>query len=422
MPYARCKVKIKKPATRLLVVFMLSLLCLSIAGACGGTTVQVYSLEDAVRDGIIRDYTSDKLPEDIIYGSEIVLPTMQQLTISGGIPTPPVFPRENSLYFTHNQGDVTVFVEEYDFVSKGDVLAQLTYDVDRRHIINYEAALEYFERLEKEITNEKNKRRTEIRKARNDLSSVTDEEIRQILSLNIRLLEIDLERYTINSDLTRQEKLKEIDALKEQTGIEELTAPFDGMVINVFDGDKIWSTVRTRLMEIVDPSVIFFKIAARIEKEYPYSFIAHGDIVTLHGYIDTEPADRADTEPHVEFKARVVTDSWATGVWDFVTFWLSPVDMDGLFNSLSAVSGDDPLMTLRDTYFSLQVEYIASPYGLTVPYQAVLFDILREYRPYVLVYTGDNIEKRYVRTGYMLNGFTHIITGIDEDTKVVISP
>jgi len=421
--------KLKKRPSRFILFVLLSLTCFATVcavSACGSSPIQLYGLEEAVRDGIISDYTpQEHFEEETPVDLRIITPTMQQLTIGSSIATPILFPLEDELYFTKRDGNVTVFVEENQLVKKGDVLAQLTFDVDPRHVINYEAAVSYLERLEQEIAREKSRRQTEINRARRRSSGGAGSQ----QALNIRLMEIDLERYTINSDINLREKQNELDTLRELLGIEEIIAPFDGMITSVFDGNsissrssRVGSSDPTQIIGMIDPNIFFFRAAMHVARERPYSIIAHGDILTIRGFIEVPSGDRNDAEPDFEFKARVVTDHWADGAWNFINFWLAPIDTEELLNTLQSITDDDPVIALQEIHFSLQVEYIVSPFGMTLPNEAIKRDRDRDARDYVFIYNDGNVEKQFIEAGQRLGSYTHIIFGIDEDTKVVVNP
>jgi len=408
---------------RFFAVVLLSFLCLAAVSACGNTLIQPYSFEDAVRDGTISSFVTEDIPEDDLSSLEIVTPTMQQLTISGNVLTSVVFPVEQILHFVRNEGDIEMMVEEYQIVAKDDLLAQLTYETDEVNQIYYDFAIDYLERFEQEIINERRKKQTEISKARRDMSSASGS-LRQMLATNVRLLEIDLERYTINSNITRSNLEKEAAITREFLGFEDITAPFDGIVTNIFEGNKLYTSTRQHsnmdMMKISDPSVFFFQASIHTNPLRPFSNMAHGDIVSVRGFYDMDEEDDDDDRiPDLEFEARIVSDHWAAGQWNFTAFLLSPTDKDALLKTLSELG--DPAITLLNTRFYITVEYVASPPGLTLPTVALRHDSAREDRYHVLILNNGILEKRYVEIGNILNNYIYILYGIDEDSKVVIA-
>jgi hypothetical protein len=132
--------------------------------------------------------------------------------------------------------------------------------------------------------------------------------------------------------------------------------------------------------------------------------------------------------PRIEFETRVVTDSWAAGQRQTVMYLLKPTDIDGLTDKLLAIDGGNPIITIRSLRLSAQVEYIAAPKGITLPTSAIEREHIRSQNDvflaeqrFVYIYIDGNVEKRNIEIGETVGGYVHIITGIDEDAKVVIS-
>jgi len=415
--------KINRQTSRFVLGVLLSILCLIFVSACENTFVQEYTLEDAIEDGIISTHATDTSSITTGTNFNYTTPTLQQITYTDRVQALQIFPVEQELYFKQRSGDLTVLVEENQFVSKGDVLAHLTFETDKRHQFNYESAVAYLERLEREVSGERAKKRTEINKVRAALESAYNFE-REQLTLDLRLLEIDLERYILNSDNTLRDNREEVAELKRLSGFEELTAPFDGVVINIFDGDQIIQVsnvyFQPPVMKILNPEAIFFEVLIPPTQEHPYSVIAHGDIVNVVGYIPVSAADRYNREPEFEFKARVVTDTYVIGPKRDVVYWLAPVDLAGLLNTLKELSEDDPMQTIRDITVFMPVELI-SPLGLTVPVETIRSDVTDIIKIYVLVYSNGSTEKRYIVTGQVAEGFVFVVYGLEEDEKVVLA-
>jgi hypothetical protein len=108
-------------------------------------------------------------------------------------------------------------------------------------------------------------------------------------------------------------------------------------------------------------------------------------------------------------------------------YLLKPVDMEGLTDKLLALDGGNPIITLRSLQLSAQVEYTAAPKGITLPATAILRehirdqnDILLGEQRFVYLYIDGKVEKRNIAIGETVDGYVHVITGIDEDAKVVI--
>ena len=407
------------PITRCIALVLLCAICVSITSACGIVPGQSYTFEDAALAGVIIDRESDDLQEQQPDEYTIVTATIQELVDRRNLQTLLFFPVEDDLFFNHYEGEVTILVEEGEFVTKGDLLATLSFDTDERHYINYEAAVAHLERLEQEFSRERARRRNEISRARGTLPAQA-----------VRLMEIELERYNFINSLTVADLEEEISNLRMQLGIEEITAPYDGMVFFVFEGGTIsLGTTAQRIMRIADPNDFFFQIAISTTHSLAthYNIIGHGDIITLRERTDSDAGEGDSSHSRIEFETRVVTDSWAAGQRQAVMYLLKPVDMDGLIDTLLAIDGGNPIITLRSLHLSAQVEYTAAPKGITLPTAALQREHIRDQgdvflaeQRYVLIYVDGKVEKRNVEIGETVGGYTHIITGIDEDAKVVI--
>jgi len=414
-----CAGKTKKQLIRCAVLVLLCVMCFSMTGACVVVTRQSYTFEDAVEAGVISAQENVSPDEQQPGEYSIVSPVIQELIESRSLQALLFFPVEKDLFFDHTEGEVTVFVEEGQHVSRGDLLATLCFDVDERYYIDYDAAVAHLERLEQEFSRERTRRRNEISRAREELPEQA-----------VRLLEIELQRYNFQSSLTVFELEEEISVLRKSLGTEEITAPYDGMVFFVFEGDSIsLDNSARRIMRIVDPSDFFFQISisATHSLETNYNIMGHGDIVTLIERTESDENEADLSAPRMEFESRVVTDSWAAGQRQVISFLLKPTDIDGLMDKLLEQSDDNPIHTLRNLRFSALIEYLATPKGITLPVVA----IHREHthgpnnqitgeQHYVFIDLDGNVEKRSVILGKTVGGYVHIVTGIDEDAKVVI--
>jgi len=410
--------KPKRAALRFAMIATLSFIGV-VASACGISIERQYDLEDAIEAGIISRHIhdiEDSTPADFI----VISPIVQEFTSGRSFTATPVFPNGLGLFFDNDEddGEVAILVEENQLVSKGDVLAQLIYNVDARHNIDYEAAKAYLERLEQESEKERTRWQADIRKARRELASASGSARRQ-LSLNIRLLEIGQERSELISKTAQERQLKEISTLAESIGVDEIIAPFDGMVIDITKSKE--PSTETRILSVVDPSVFFFQITistATLPGNL-YSTIGHRDVFSLRGFMGHINEDDDGLHPDLEFEVRVVTEPWATGQRSLTTFLLAPVDPDGLLTALQALDDGSPSITLRDMSFFAPLEFVVTPRSLTLPVEAIHRHRDREF---VLVHINGSVERRYVSTGDRLDDYVQIVAGIEEDTKVVMSP
>jgi len=402
------------------VFALLCVICFSLTGACGIIPGQTYTFEDAVEAGVIIDREFIPVHEQQPAEYDLTSPVIQELIDRRNLQAHLFFPVEEDLFFVNVEGEVTIFVEEGQHVSLGDLLATLSFDVDERFYIEYDTAVAHLARLEQEFSRERTRRRNEISKARGEEQP---EEV-------VRLLEIELQRYNFVNSLTVAGLEEEISNLGKLLGTEEITAPYDGIVFFVFEGDSIKpDTSADRMMKIVYPDEFFFQIAISTTHsiETHYNIMGYGDIVTVRERTGSDEDEVDPSRPGIEFEARVVTDSWAAGQRENVTYLLKPTDPSGLADRLLALGSDDPIITLRNLRWSVPLEYAATPIGITLPAATIhrehIYDdrnqIIDELH-YVYIYLNGNVEKRSINMGKTIDGYVQIITGIDEDAKVVI--
>ena len=399
-----------------------ALLCVvyfSLTSACRFIPGQVFTLEDAVLAGVIIDWEYipvQEQPDEYTLTSPVIQELVDKRVLQANL----FYPVEKDLFFVNVEGEVSIFVEEGQHVSRGDLLATLSFDVDERHYIDYNAAVAHLTRLEQEFNRERTRQRNEISKAREEEQP---EEI-------VRLLEIDLQRNNFINSLTVAELEKEISNLGKLLGTEEITAPYDGMVFYVFEGNSIkLDTDDRRMMRIVDPDEFFFRISISTTHtlETHYNIMGHGDIVTVRERTVSDEDEEGTSHTGIEFEARVVTDSWTAGQRENVTYLLKPTDPNGLTDRLLALDSDDPIITLRSLRWSVTLEYAATPKGITLPAATIhrehIYDdrnqIIDELH-YVFIYLNGNVEKRSITMGKIIDGYVQVITGLDEGAKVVI--
>jgi hypothetical protein len=106
---------------------------------------------------------------------------------------------------------------------------------------------------------------------------------------------------------------------------------------------------------------------------------------------------------------------------------LKPTDLDGLINKLLTFDSGNPVLTLRNLRWSVTLEYVAAPIGVTLPSSTIHREHLYDHRHqitgeqhYVFIYSAGKVEKRSVNMGITVGDYVQIITGVDEDAKVVV--
>jgi multidrug efflux pump subunit AcrA (membrane-fusion protein) len=390
-----------------------------LVSACGADARQGYGLADAEAAGII-------MPLDALDGAaggnvpEIIEASERDITTGTVLTAQLVFPIARHLNFQGQDGEVTLIAENGQHVNEGDVLALLISEADDRLEIAYLAASRRLEQFEANFDREHRARSAEIRQARERMAAL-DGNARRQAALELELLRIGLERFVYTSTATREAIRDEVIALSEMLDGEEIAAPFDGMVVSIDSGPYAlrWNP---RIMTIADPNTFFYQITLSADQTQSnrYNIMGLGDIITLRS---TERHMSGGVErPILEFDARVVTDSWAGGIRERFTYWLVPVDMEGLLETVRALdtgNPDNPLYTLFGLSFTAQIEIVLATNSVTLPLAAVHEE---DRRSFVYIYNDGGLGKRYVQTGFTVGGYVQIISGLEAGAKVVILP
>ncbi|MCL2377282.1 MAG: hypothetical protein FWC76_07810 [Defluviitaleaceae bacterium] len=384
---------------RKLIIAIFGLLFLS---ACTEATQRGFEIADAEAAGIIMPqglHSDDSEGQNF----QIIEVSRQDMTTNTNSTAQLIFPIEQHLYFQGQEGSVVLLVEEGQYVREGDVLARRAIDADARLEIAYSAAKLRLEQFEEGFAREHSARLAEIADARQHQSS-----------LELALLEIGLERFVFNSNIARSAIQDEVTALADTIRGEEIVAPFDGMVIFTISGpyNLLWNP---RIITIVDHNLFFYQFTISAGGSMNYNTIRHGDIITLRSN-ERHVVDGAE-RPVLEFDGRIVTDSWASGERNSFTYWLVPVDMDGLLETDGLLNADNPLHTLFSMNFTAQIEILRAENNLTLPIAAVHAE---DRRNFVFVYNEGRLGKRYVHAGLRGGGYVQIISGLEDGAQVVI--
>ena len=364
-----------------------------------------YHLADAEAAGIIMPQAYFDADES---GSQIVRVELQDITTNTTFMAPITFPRQQDLYFDALYGDITIYVEEGQRVQAGDVLAHLSFDIDTRLELDYFSAVQRLEQFDAEFAREQNRRRAEIAAA-------------QYGSPQRRLLDTQLEHFVFVSGIARDTLLDEAADLAYLLLGENIIAPFDGIVTYIVGPpyNLRWNPL---IATIVDDSTFFFQITMGDAQPLidRYNNIGHGDIVTLR--TTARHVVGGVEQPMLEFDARVVTDSWASGMRGLFTYLLVPVDMNSFQEAVMLIeseNGSRGMHNLPDLVIMAHVEIIHARDALTLPTDAVRF---ADPRNYVFVYNEGGLGRRYIQAGVRGGGLVQIISGLEAGTEVVIVP
>jgi len=388
--------------------------------ACTTGEQSNFTLADAESAGLIMSQA--QFEDAVEDGSfEIVQAELQDITAVSTFVAPIVFPTEQFLYFQAREGALNVYVEMGQRVRQGDLLARLTFEMDARLELDYFAARQRLEQFEEGYAAEHSRRTAEIAAAREnmaDLDEDTDEDTRRQAYLQLQLLELGLQRHIFNSNSTRSTLQSQAAALSELTTGEEIVAPFDGIVTFVVSPPHNLG-IGPPIVAIADDSIFFFQITSNER----YNIIRHGDILDLR-VAGMQEVDGV-YQPLLEFDARVVTESWASGMRDEFTYWLVPVDMDSFNQGVQLIETDGlpGIHNLIGSIIRTNIEAIHVQNSLVLPTSAVRFEEPRHH--YVFVYNDGRPSRRFVQVGIQVgarSGATQIISGLEAGTQVVILP
>ncbi|MCL2226350.1 MAG: hypothetical protein FWB97_01790 [Oscillospiraceae bacterium] len=404
-------------------IFALAILALLFLNACGNHVHDAdHGVAQAVHAGIIRglpQYGEAQLGDRAF---QVTQATVRNLARDLSLGPRLIFPIGETVSILQTEGEMTFFVQSGDIVREGDVLGRHDFAVERRNELSYSVAREQLDRFNREFSRERRRRLDEIAQARTRLSAATETE-RQRLSLSLRQLEVDLELYTMRSETTRDELSAQVAEAASLLGSEELFAPFDGMVANVFYvGGMAGFFGRASIeIDIVDPSVFFFEVIVRdiFFTTNHYNVLGHGDIIPMRAGLFPEDEGEEGEPTIIEFQARVVTESWAAGMRGPFTYWLSPVDEEGLLETLREIDDGHPLNTLRRMRLGAGVQVVDVPDSLTLPIGVVHSEGDARF---VYIYNDGRLGKRFIHAVPLGDRYMHIITGLDAGTEVVINP
>ena len=344
-----------------------------------------------------------------------------QIERSFQISTQPVFPINEILTFEnipefmieplHSYGFFSgVFVQEGDFVYKGDVLAE----------IFLEHSDELFEIELFDLKNERNHfvasfesaRLTllmEIDRIRTDLIFANEADAR-VLELRLKRMELQLEVFEEESQISLDNIDYRISKHIEQKNKLRIYAPFDGVItfINSTPAGTMWRDVthispagQRGIIQIINHESIFFTANSNIDT------LRFGDIVTIREHAGL-----------FEFNARVASDPLASpvsrsGNFDFI---LVPVNLK-IF--------DDELFR----YGYERIDLINIPLhvfpSVTLADNGIIGHRLavhqENHRNFVFVYKEGNIRKRYVEIGVSFGNYVQILAGVKPGQLLVMS-
>ncbi|MCL2527003.1 MAG: hypothetical protein FWE42_01195 [Defluviitaleaceae bacterium] len=288
-------------------------------------------------------------------------------------------------------------------VQAGDILAAQTFPpyILEPYQLNHNRLTFELESFEAQFTSGRRTRNEEIAAARANMQAAEPAH-RPQLALQLRRLEIQLERFIHDSENTRnnlQEQLAEADILISQ---ERIYAPFDGILINV-SGALAGSSATPghNYFFITQERHLFFYLTHDVD------FIRYGKTYTITSSI-----------PGLTFEATLINDPLAIGSWPARTeFFLAPGDWDGFASLLEYLEIEILDLVARGTALRLHVDETIAHDTLILPPRAVRTS---QGNQYVLVYEGGRQLRRFVTTGIATQNQVQIIAGLEEGQQVIL--
>ena len=407
------------------VVIILPIFGLFFFAACATGEQSDFTLADAETAGLIMSRAHFEAVADE-GGFEVVRVELQDITAGTTFMAPIVFPVERQLRFQATEGAIGLYVEVGQRVREGDVLARLTSGMDTRLELDHFAARQRLEQFEEGFETELERRRLEIEAAGENMAALDEDEdtseyAKRQAYLGLQLLELGLERFVFSGGITRDTLQNQVSVLYNLIDGEEITAPFDGIVTFLISRPFDLGT-NPPIVTIVDDSVFFFEITMGDTQPMidRYDNIRHGDIITLRA-VGRQDADGTE-RPVLEFDARVVTESWASGMRGLFTYWLKPVDMQSFHEAMQIIEtgglpGPHNLLNLA---IRANVEVVQGQNSLVLPNAAVRLE--EPNNNYVFIYNNGRPGKRFIQIGIRSGGIVEIISGLEAGAEVVILP
>ena len=320
------------------------------------------------------------------------------------------------MYFKRDDGRLKgVYVEAYDYVKEGDVLAEIVYNTDAMEV-ERDILLLTIRQFEQSYDSENTRYLQNISKLRSDYYASAEAMERRILGLQLEKLELNYELFVLQSGRSRAEYEEQLAKMEEEVYGESLIAPFDGIVAGISDLE-IGSVVRSDVLMliIIDDSVIQFTV------EETAGELRCGDIIEAYRQVTL-----GSGEVHVdEFLMRVVSDPMVQetrvmdnfGNWAYrkVLYILAPVDMEA-FMRWTVDSGISRRELANLTLNARRIVHEAHN-AVIVPSGAV-YKENEDY--YVYIYEDGMSNKRYIATGFIEKSYTQVLYGLEPGQTVVV--
>ena len=340
------------------------------------------------------------------------------------------------LIFSRTHGYVSLFVQVGDFVQEGDLLATLSFE-DEEFIINRRFAEIRLEQFDRSFAQSMQDREDAIALARENLLHAPPRDYPAQL-VAIGLMEADLQIFRREMNLQREAVYDYLYEINSTIAGDNIYAPFDGVITRTIrDGSFIRSF--DQVITIVDHMSFYFMLTpdSRSLNALPgiipdNTLINFGDVLTIRNasghvvfilgaggeVLSSRWVDSDDDEdkPLFEFDIKIVNDPRARGWFSFADFRAMPVDVPGLLqlvydSGLSLVAFSE-VMLICDVY----IRYGKN--SMVIPRRAARLGAGDA--NYVFKYSNGVSMRRYIATGVILQDYVQVLSGLDEDSLVVV--
>lgn len=384
-------------------------------------------LEEVVASGILRIvYASDEdeAEEEVL---NITTAVIGSLTETITLRVDVSFPIYRIMRFANDTGEFTLFVENNQRVMQGDKLAHLSFENERMEIdrVDAQRALDQFNR---DSAAEAQRLRTAVDNAYNALELACEATWVELALVHAQA-ELSYERFRISSGSTRDRLAQNLADLDNTLAGEYLLAPFDGIVHDINRTlPEYFNRLRANVLNISSEEFFVFNTVfwtsgrgGRPPGPRHAGIIGYGNILSVQSLDTGRGAPPRTTvpaaPPAITFDVKVLSDPWTAGYREQLSFWLVPTDPEGLMEALYSIDPYDPMYVLRNTHFVTDIEIVTVDHDVLLSNLAIRRQDLDRY---VFVLEDGIITRRFITIGTSDGYYTHIITGLDPGTQVVL--
>jgi len=381
----------------ILFIILAALILSSCSSGAGGLTEEA-RMEAAVQEGIIaRVFEMEAREADYNLAEAVIGDIVRFLDVRVSLDTPTI----QDLYFERDGGRlVGVYVNNYQWVQKGELLAEIEFDKEEL-LSEREKLMIEVNRFESGFEAEEARQLLEIDWLGSDFEFGMSDAEMEIRALSLMKAELSYNRFLNENERVREDYNKKISEIDEKLEGEKLLAPFDGIVYNVMSFSRYGNVIRnwTRMLSIMDNTRLQFRAQNTID------LLRYGDTFTAEISAD-----------ETQFEMRVVSDPIATDTREgSYTFIMQPTDPADFWRQLMSLELSFQEMQQR-TVVCYPMAYEARNVVI-LPRIAISAE---DGRSYVWIYDEGQLKKRYVVTGLTHDGMTQVVSGVEPGQLVVL--